>query len=662
MAKNVPDQKHRIFEERKRAFLLDFAKEAPQIRDSIVKDLPSFNILLALKAQSFEEFALQLLAEERGITYTKDNPLMPECPHCKTSAKVGRKEDGIYRCNICKRTFSANYNSISSGTKCDALTWMKVLQCILDSTSITKTCEYCDISETTYYKIRNRLFYAMQTLLDDLKLYGVIEADNTFVRTSYKGANLQESQFEEDSIFFDHSFKPRPARQRGGAYGFAEKNANSICIFAAIDDRGHVLTRFVGVGLTNYQALKNYIPDGKFLLSVPSKDPFSSLFKEHKREAPTKPRDKTVMVADKERAIEKYALLNGMQFESHVFRRDGVQVRLSSESHNIQRVNALHRRLKDFLHRNHYVSTKYLPGYLILFEFIENTGASQKAINKLFQILAKPNFNKHASFFEEMYTVPNYLEEWLLSDTPLSKLPYSKVLAFYLLDHQRHPEEYPEETVTMREIEEETGYSAPTIRKIYRELDAAGYREIILKHFKKPTGTHKEPQPKKPPVVGTAFTPVVLAIYDEYSEFCTIPHKHRPTITAFIEEMNKKYGTNFKRPNLMDKFKQIQASGVRSPLPPLAHAARVNGRNVPHKAFALLEEYEKTLLGYRERGETAPSRTCILGTLGEKYGLTVSTANKYIAQAKEYREKEKEKKHEKLRPRFSWKSNIHQKM
>lgn len=421
------------FSNKKQAFLLLFSRQSKEVRESILSDLPAYHALLSLEAESFEELALKVQTEKRGVRYSKDTPVVPDCPFCGKYDEVSKKTGYTYRCRACNHTFASNYNSISSGTKCDALTWMKVLQCILDFVSISETCRRCGINKKTYYLIRNHLFYGMQLLMDRVKLYGEIQVDNTFVRMSYKGMNLQATDSPEDSVFYEEPFKPRPGRKRGGSYLMAERSANSVCIYTAIDDRGHVMVRFVGIGMTNYRNLKQYIPSEKYLLTVPEKDPFADLLKAHTAEPKTFSGDSSIMVADKEHALEKYANSLGVQFESHVYRRNGIQFQQHGEMRNVQKVNALHRRLKDFLRKCNYVSSKYLPGYLCLFEFLENCGGSPAAVQALFQILATPNLGKPATFYQDQYSVPNYLLEWFEDENVLKKLPYNKLLLILIV-------------------------------------------------------------------------------------------------------------------------------------------------------------------------------------------------------------------------------------
>lgn len=640
------EKHHQLSEARKREFLHLFSREAQYIRDDIAKDLPAYNMLLNAQAESFEEIALRQLAAERNIPFDKDNPPMPTCPHCGKYDRVGTKGEGAYYCNLCKRKLTATHNSISSGTKCDALVWMKVLMSLLNFSSIAKTCEYCEIAPNTYYLIRNRIFYAMQLMMDEVKLYGIIEVDNTFVRASYKGMNLQEQEndFPEESIFFDDRFIPRAARQRGGANLMKERTANSICLFTAIDDSGHVLSRFAGVGATSLRMLQTYIPQDKFLLEVPRKDGFDLFPSKKDNDKKSKPGTASKIVADKERAIENYANFLGIEFEPHKFREIGIQRRLPDGAHNIQRVNALHRRLKDFLRKANYVSTKYLPGYLILFEFMENTKATPEAIARLFQIFATPELGKAPTFYQEMYVVPNYLMEWIDGPNPLKKLPYNKLLAFYLYDHIRRPEAYPGVNISMERIMSETGYTAPTIRRNYKTLIQAGYQENILRYFGEPvqkekgSNKTKSKKPKKTNNFPATINPIVLAIYDEYAQLRKLPKDQCPSLEVFLKDKNVEYGTTYTRTNMLMKFKKIVELNVRPPLPEPQHdGLKVKNYSLPKYAFSVLDDYDAILLSYRQKGAPLPTMEVIYEQLSEKYKVAPRTIREHIIYARAYR-------------------------
>ena len=72
----------RAFDERKREFLLMFSREAPALREAIVNDLPAYNMLLDLRADTFEEIALRQVAEQSGMTENKGRAVVLNCPFC----------------------------------------------------------------------------------------------------------------------------------------------------------------------------------------------------------------------------------------------------------------------------------------------------------------------------------------------------------------------------------------------------------------------------------------------------------------------------------------------------------------------------------------------------------------------------------------------------
>ena len=622
-------------DERAQEYLSLFARESPHVRDKIVKDISAYNKMLSLKAMSFEELAVQQYLKEHNQTYIDKKDVALDCFFCGAKGSARKRKPTIYLCDKCGETFTANYNSISSNTKCDALTWMKVLQCLLSLQGQTRTCEFCNINAETYFHIRSKLFHAMQILLEDVKLYGRIEVDNTFVRANYKGEDLDTIEFPEDSIFYHSSPAPRGPRKRGGPYSNAEKNKNSICVFTAIDEYGHVMVRYVGIGQASQKSLKTFVPSNKFMHSVPLVDPFKELFKRKPTDKNSAPGTLTYVLADKEGAIAAYFRNIAVDFKSAVYRQKGVQLRLSDPSINIQRVNALHKRFKEFLHRAHDVSSKYLPGYIILFEFLENTKASDAAVAKLFEILATPNLGMSSAFYDNMFTVPRYLTEWFDDDNPLSNFPYNKLLAFYLYDQIRNPDEYNEnEKIThISEVEDIAGYSASTIRKNYKTLCAAGYRELIIRHL---SGNSKKTIVQDKPKAEQLFSPVVLAVFDEWAKVKALPQNIRPSLENFLKEKSQQYGTTFKRTTIIETFKRIVKSGVRESLPDFNRAGIVSERMI-----TIANDYKKLVMWYKERGEKVPSKTSLLQVLADTHNLSWYTVEQYVNRVQTYKHKQK---------------------
>lgn len=261
-------------------------------------------------------------------------------------------------------------------------------------------------------------------------------------------------------------------------------------------------------------------------------------------------------------------------------------------------------------------------------------------MKKLFRIIATPGLGQSSAYYENMFSVPDYLHEWLNSDNPLSKISPRKRLAFYLY-HQLKTKD--DTKLTMQEIEHETGYTAPTIRKNYRELRDAGYTDLIITHFSGPRKIEKEKKEKAPGKSPTVFNQVVLTIYDEYAENRKLPRGQRLSLEAFLKEKNEQYGTKYTRTNILQKFKVIEESGVRSPLPDMeTNHSKYGGAKLNEKAFSILEDYNQMVKSYREKGAPVPTSYVLIQRLSEKYGLSADTVQHYVYTARGYLKNNKE--------------------
>ena len=618
-----------------------FSKEDPLVRTELVKILPAKNTLLSLRCENFEQFSLLPIARTQGFLY--EDPLfdygqiIPPCPHCGREEKVRRIDENTYICRDCKKKFAANHNSISSGTKCSALTWMRFLHSVLNFYGMRKTCSYCGIASNTYRALFLRLIYAMSIFLKEVKLYGRIQCDNTFIRSSFKGMSLDDEEYPEDSPFDIIDYIPRKAKKRGERNHNEDKNLNSSCVFCAVDSFGHVMARYVCQGNPTGYKLSKAIESSKFLPEVPDSDPFGeyqhrqSEIKEN--ELPGTP---TLLISDKERAIESFAQKRNLPIESHVYRRNGVQVRVAGGS-NIQKVNSLHHRLKDFWRKTGYVSGRYLPAYLILFEFLENTNASEKAIGRLFEILAQPGLGKPSDFYKNLYTTPNYMKEWAEDEKPLRRFTENQLKAAYLYEQKRKDEADGKPGITLEEIKYETGYSPSSVRRLYKNMAASGLMDLVVQKFapkeevveEKPTKVRKQQQ--------TNIDPKVLAIFDEYVIMRQMSPLIRPTMAEFLQEMNQKYGTKYKRPNFFWHCTQIIEKGVRPPLPELNRGTIVAGYSEKEQQRALkcLEAYEELRQQFRRKNEKIPPRKEFFEMLAQKTGLTPATAEDHVTAGKQ---------------------------
>lgn len=623
------------------------SKEHPNVRKEIANTFPSYNSLLNLHAISFEEFALLPLARQKGVNY-KDvlfdfHSIIPLCPICHKDTDVKRRGENVYWCKVCNTKFKPNHDSMSSGFKQNAIVWRKILHCMLEFYSLKRTCEYCDITATTFYNIRNRIFYAMKLMMDEVKLYGNIQCDNTMVHLSFKGSKLQTEEYPKYSPFVNKEVSPRKARKRGGPHKMSERAENQVCVFAAIDNYGHVMIRMVGVGVSSSQKLLNIIDPHKFLFAVPETDPFYLTYKQD-AQAHEEAGSPSLLIADGEGAIRKYAEKTGINFESHVYRKNGKQLRLGKNAHDIQKVNSLHSRFQNYLQKLNFVSSKYLPGFLTMFEFIENTGASEEAIGRLFEILAQPGLDENPEFFKKLFATPKYTpielkkKEEIKKDKKVQKietvcgLTRNQVVGVCLYDSFVKQNV---DTLSLPYISKITGYPKDEIKHLYEKLKESGELDTLYKQSEGSFRTHIIDL-KTIRYISTD----ILTYFDDYAAMRRRPFSEQLNFEQFVLYENQKYNKAYKKKSVWYYFSLIVAFGLREALPPKPKKASVTEVKFESQE-KYLYFYNETQKRYAERKKTGEKVTYlqIYKELGQEHGKTAQAIETMARYGKRLQEK-----------------------
>lgn len=153
---------------------------------------------------------------------------LKECPHCKSAHFVKNgKVQGRQRfiCMGCHKTFAQTNNTILYGVKKDLSVWQKYIHCMIEKYSLRKTAEICGISLPTAFTWRHKILDTLQAMQDEVKLDGVVEADETFMPISYKG-NRKDFNF------------PRLAKKRGTANTNRGLSKELVCISCVVNLNG----------------------------------------------------------------------------------------------------------------------------------------------------------------------------------------------------------------------------------------------------------------------------------------------------------------------------------------------------------------------------------------------------------------------------------------
>ena len=317
----------------------------------ILKQL--FNNLSDKEKQTFiseisSQNTLKKVIEPKEVTH---------CPHCesthfvKNGTKCGNQR---YLCRDCKKSFVEQTGTILYNSQKDIEVWEMYIHCMIEKYPLRKCAKICGINLATAFAWRHKILDALQNMMEEVELDGVVQADETFTAISYKGNHK--------------SFKlPRPSYKRGTRATLRGLSKEKVCVPCAVNLNGMSVAKISNLGKPSLKDLQKVL-DGKI-----AKD--------------------SVFVTDSLRPYQKLSLdmdLNHIRIATN---------KRSKGLFNIQTVNSYHSRLKDLIiHRFKGVATKYLNNYLvyhnfvnfakgtledketILFDFIRSTTCSSKTV------------------------------------------------------------------------------------------------------------------------------------------------------------------------------------------------------------------------------------------------------------------------------------------
>lgn len=255
------------------------------------------------------------------------------CPICGDSRIVrnGHRKDGTQKfiCRSCGKTFGITTNSISSGSKKTLNVWSKYISCMLEGLTIEASAAKCNISKNTSFAWRHKILDALQNMAEEVRLSGVVEADETFVALSYKGNHKQSKSFQ----------MPRSAHKRGHDLHGNVKMSEYACVPCAVTRDGLSIARIAKPGIITSETLSDFYKD--------------------------RIAENSVVVADTNSKYNRFAEANKLALV-------GIKHGKGSEGiYNMGHINNYHSQMKKFINgRFNGVSTKYLNNYLVWHNFI----------------------------------------------------------------------------------------------------------------------------------------------------------------------------------------------------------------------------------------------------------------------------------------------------
>ncbi|HFC8520517.1 IS1595 family transposase [Neisseria lactamica] len=251
------------------------------------------------------------------------------CPHCQSThfVKNGKRNGKQnFRCRSCNKAFVEQTGTILFSMKKDISVLEKYVHCMIEKYPLRKCAEICNINVATAFAWRHKILDALQNMMAEVELDGIVEADETYSTISYKGHH--------------RDFKlPRPAHKRGTPARKRGLSKEQVCVPCGINLDGKSVAKISNLGKPSLKDLQKVLFD--------------------------KVAAGSVFVTDSLRPYQKLSLdMN----QGHIRIPRG---RRSVGAFNIQTVNNYHKRLKDLIFGTFKgVATKYLNNYLVYHNFV----------------------------------------------------------------------------------------------------------------------------------------------------------------------------------------------------------------------------------------------------------------------------------------------------
>jgi len=297
------------------------------------------------------------------------NHKKPDCPEChvegshKNINKNGKDKYGnqCYVCKVCGKKFTDRTGTMFHGSRKDAETWRKFIHMTLSMHSISECERECNICHQTAFVWRHKVLKVLLgALITERKMNGIIQMDETFMPTNYKGNHYKG--FHVAGEYHDISESPLPrAPIRNSKDNKSRSQSDKVSILC-MTQNGYENLFALAIGKGKITAEKLAVTVGGHA----DKDTCMFITDE----------DKTYINYFADNKYKHIALKSNTTGNKSIHRpeiRDG---------YHFQSVNNMHRNIKQKLFTYRGLSSKYLNHYLSLFifltEFRENKEAAKE--------------------------------------------------------------------------------------------------------------------------------------------------------------------------------------------------------------------------------------------------------------------------------------------
>lgn len=304
--------------------------------------------------------------------------LMPDpadpgtCPRCGSPSYVckGRRSDGSQRwlCKHCNTTFGATTRGLLAASKLEPAIWMAYAECMADALSLRECARRCSVSLPTSWFMRQRVCEVMRSRLQPFRKCAACQVDGLVVEENLSGNHSR-------SVSFD---MPRK-RHRSGSDGHSRGISNEkVCVMTGVNEYGD---EFAVLCCRGRESSKDVHAALEGLVS-----------------------NDTEISTDMHKSYPR--AMGALGAASHVTVDPN-----DRSTGDINLVNSMHSRLRDFLRRFHGVATRRLQRYLDWFCYAEqfrNSDADRREI-----LYADASAGRYERTRRETFRMPHpFMEYW----------------------------------------------------------------------------------------------------------------------------------------------------------------------------------------------------------------------------------------------------------
>ena len=171
------------------------------------------------------------------------------CPHCGLVdvKKNGKTRHQRFQCKGCGKSFTYATRTIFHGAKLPLDTYLRYVHCMMHSMTVRATAYECHISKNASFFLRHKILDALQEMQSKVKLDGIVEADETFFRISFKG-NHSRSQFFS---------MPREPHMRGERSKKRGISLEKVCVPCAVNRDGKSIAQIANLGRASVRSISS---------------------------------------------------------------------------------------------------------------------------------------------------------------------------------------------------------------------------------------------------------------------------------------------------------------------------------------------------------------------------------------------------------------------